>query len=233
MNLATNLNIQYTSIQSKILQACERAQRNLGSVKLLAVSKSQSSEAIRQLYSLGCLDFGENYVQEWVEKQNQLKDLAFNWHFIGHLQSNKVKKVVGHCNLIHAVDSLALAKAIDHQAKTLGICQPVLLQLNLGGEVQKWGYALKTYQQEKGSLAGLEHLQVQGFMLIPALSEDPEKTRPFFRQLKCLLDEANQNNDFPTPLHELSMGMSHDFEVAIEEGATWVRLGTALFGARA
>ncbi|MBI2337188.1 MAG: YggS family pyridoxal phosphate-dependent enzyme [Deltaproteobacteria bacterium] len=220
-------------IQSKILQACERAQRNFGLVKLLAVSKSQSSEAIRQVYALGCRDFGENYVQEWVEKQNELKDLSLNWHLIGHLQSNKVKKVVGHCKLIHSVDSLALARTIDRQAETLRICQPVLLQLNLGGEVQKWGYALKTYQQEKGSLARLEHVQIQGFMLIPPLAEDPEKNRALFRQLKCLLDEANQHNDFPTPLSELSMGMSHDFEIAIEEGATWVRLGTALFGARA
>lgn len=186
----------------------------------------------------GLLDFGENYVQEWRAKQedlllqDQALALKIHWHFIGHLQSNKIKEVVGKVDYLHTVDSLSLAQKISDFASARQITQKALMEVKLGGESSKTGFAPEKLLEDLASLGGLAGLNWEGLMAIPPPGRSPEETRPFFAQLKSLLDECNQSGFFNYPLKELSMGMSEDFEVAIEEGATMVRIGTALFGAR-
>lgn len=197
--------------------------------EILAVSKFQPQEKIRALYEQGQRLFAENYAQEALEKQEALKDLAIQWHFIGSLQKNKVKMVVGHFEMIHSVDSLSLAQAIDRKAQELGITQKILLQLNLAEEETKGGFSLSQFEMALPELQKLKAAAIVGLMTMPPLYEDPEKARPFFKKLSNMRD---QFSSLLPNLKTLSMGTSSDYLVAAEEGATLVRLGTILFGER-
>ena len=201
----------------------------------MAVTKTFGPEAIREAYHAGQRLFGENRVQEFAGKFDALRDLrGAEFHMIGHLQTNKAAKALEVFSAVDSVDSLHLAEKLDTAAEKLGRRVPVLIELNLGGEESKSGVA--PVSQEFGALleaaARLEHLQFRGLMTIPPFTEDPQAARPFFRRLREIRDNMARRNLVGVGLEVLSMGMSHDFEVAIEEGSTCVRLGTAIFGER-
>jgi pyridoxal phosphate enzyme (YggS family) len=197
--------------------------------RILAVSKFQPVEKIRELYGQGQRLFAENYAQEALEKQEQLQDLQIQWHFIGRLQKNKVKFVVGKFELIHSVDSLELAQAIDRKAHELGLIQKILLQVNLAEEASKGGFSLENFSEALPKISALHSARVVGLMTMPPLFDNPEDARPFFKKLSSMKDQFSLQ--LPG-LKELSMGTSSDYLVAASEGATIVRLGTILFGER-
>lgn len=202
--------------------------------KLLAVSKLQTAERIRELYSQGQRSFAENYVQEALEKFETLKDLPdIEWHLIGRLQKNKAKYVAGRFHLIHSVDSVELAESLNKVCENRNLHQSILIQVNLANEASKGGFDKAKLLAAWKSLVQLSHLKICGFMTMPPLTETGDSIRPYFRQLRELREEFSLITDLEIhPLTELSMGTSHDFKVAIEEGATIVRLGTILFGER-
>ncbi|UXR64977.1 YggS family pyridoxal phosphate-dependent enzyme [Bdellovibrio bacteriovorus] len=202
--------------------------------KVLAVSKLQPADKIRDLYSKGQRRFGENYVQEALEKQKLLADLPdIEWHLIGHLQKNKARMVVGAFHLIHSVDSLELAQTLNRQCETKGLQQKILIQVNLAQEESKDGFSKEKLLECWKSLTALVHLNIFGFMTMPPLTETGAEVRPYFVELRELRDQLKTMTDLQVhPLTELSMGTSHDYPVAVEEGATIVRLGTILFGER-
>ncbi|AFY00164.1 YggS family pyridoxal phosphate-dependent enzyme [Bdellovibrio bacteriovorus] len=202
--------------------------------KILAVSKLQPAEKVRALHAEGQRLFGENYVQEALEKQSVLSDLAdIQWHLIGHLQKNKAKMVVGKFHLIHSVDSLELAHVISRQCEQKGVTQNILIQVNLAGEASKEGFSAETLESQWAELTSLPHLHIYGLMTMPPLTETGVEVRPYFAELRQLRDRLKATTDTTVhPLSELSMGTSHDYPVAVEEGATIVRLGTILFGER-
>lgn len=212
--------IALNAVAAQIREACARAGRDPESVRLIAATKTVAAERIR---AAGVLDAGENRVQEMLEKQHALQDLPITWHFIGTLQPNKVRKVVGRVALIHSVDTQQLAEKIDQAAHDLGIVQHVLVQVNVSGEPSKSGVAPSAAPGLVRLVNELKHVSVRGLMTIPAPG-DPAGTRRAYRELAGLAASL----DVP----ELSMGMSEDFEVAIAEGATMVRVGTAIFGDR-
>ncbi len=208
-------------IQTQI-QACKKTQQK--NVQVIAVSKKQSLEKMRSLYSEGQRLFAENYVQEALLKQNQLKDLDIEWHFIGHLQSNKVKNVVGQFDLLHSIDSLKLIETIHKIAKEKNLIQKILLQVNFSQESTKEGMDASEVLPILDKIHHYSHVQIQGLMTMPPLVDNPEDNRIYFQKAQSLLIQ--------TPWTELSMGTSHDYLVAVEEGATLIRLGTILFGER-
>lgn len=228
----------FKKIKRQILKTLQQVSRVNESVKLIAVSKKQPIEQIVKLWQVGQQDFGENYVQEWQAKAALLsehplaKTSAIRWHFIGHLQSNKAKEIVGKVEYIHSVDRIKLAKKISELAMAQGTTQKVLLQVNLGNEASKSGFLETELLDALPQLASLPNIQFVGLMAIPPAGEDPEDSRLYFKRLKSLLEECNQRNILKQTMTELSMGMSQDFTVAIEEGATMIRLGTLLFGPR-
>lgn len=202
--------------------------------RVLAVSKLQPEEKIRGLYQEGQRLFGENYVQEALDKIEHLQDLPeIEWHLIGHLQKNKAKYIVGKFSLIHSVDSLELAETISRQCYLKNVTQNILIQVNLAHEETKSGFNIQGLKEAWSKLTQLPHLKIFGLMTMPPLTETGEEVRLYFRELRDLLKELRSQTDLNRhPLTELSMGTSHDFQVAIEEGATIVRLGTILFGER-
>jgi pyridoxal phosphate enzyme (YggS family) len=210
-------------------QAARRAGREPDSVRLLAVSKLHPAQDVLTLFEAGQPMFGENYVQEALGKMAVLPG-EISWHFIGHLQTNKVKNVVGRFALVHGVDSLKLARSLQGQAEALGVAQDVLVQVNLAGEEQKSGIAEKDLPELAEFLAGCTALRWQGLMLMPPFFDDPERARPYFARLRELAETLRAGVGLPLP--ELSMGMTGDFGAAIEEGATLVRIGTRIFGER-
>ena len=225
MSLADNL----TLIQQRIRAACDRAGRSVDSVTLLAVSKTHSADTIKAAADLGLLLFGENKVQEAkVEIPNSPGKAR--WHFIGHLQSNKCRDAVELFSMIQCVDSLAIAQEINKRADQASKTMPVLLEINVAGEGSKFGYKPGQMLAELKSLNALPRLEIHGLMAIPPFSPVPEKSRPYFKTLREMKQRAEDVLGAPLPV--LSMGMSDDFEVAIEEGSTMIRVGTALFGAR-
>jgi pyridoxal phosphate enzyme (YggS family) len=228
--LAHNLKL----IQEQILATCQRAGRPSSAVALIAVSKTKPVEQIRWCFESGQIDFGENYVQEANQKQKDLSELPIRWHFIGKLQKNKVKFVVGQFALIHSVDSLALAQKISQKAAELKLRQKILLEVNLGDESTKSGFAVAEVPAILAEISKLDHLEVAGLMALPPLQNDPELTRPFFRELKTLFESLKTQlpPEQRSPWQYLSMGTTGDFKVAIEEGANLVRVGTAIFGER-
>jgi pyridoxal phosphate enzyme (YggS family) len=225
VSLPDNLN----SIQQRIHAACERAGREANSVTLLAVGKTHPPETIQAAAGLGLLVFGENKVQE-AKAKIPLCPGQLRWHFIGHLQSNKVRDAVSLFQMIESVDSLPLAREINRRASDAAKTVPVLLEVNLAGEAGKFGYRPQQLLAELMEINALTRLEIHGLMNVPPWAPDAEKSRPYFRQLRELKQECEQLLGAPLP--HLSMGMSGDFEVAIEEGATIVRIGTALFGPR-
>lgn len=225
MGLAENL----TSLQSRIAVACARAGRDPVTVELMAVSKGMPPERVRDAADLGLILFGENKVQE-AKAKIPLCPGRLRWHLIGHLQSNKCRDAVQLFEMIHGVDSLALAQEINKWAVKQAKTMPVLLEVNLAGESSKFGYPPDQVLAEIESVNALHKIEIHGLMTIAPWSQDPEKARPVFRGLRELKTRCEERLGAPLP--HLSMGMSGDFEVAIEEGATLVRVGTALFGPR-
>jgi|SRR5437899_6842379 len=226
VSLAENL----ASIQQRIRAACDRAGRDPASVTLLAVTKTHPPETVKAAVEAGQLLFGENKVQE-AKAKIPLCPGKVRWHFIGHLQSNKVRDAVELFEMIQSVDSLALAQEINKRAEAAAKTMPVLLEVNVAGEASKFGYQPEPMLAELTGLNALPRIEVHGLMAIPPFTPVPEKARPYFQKLRELKERAEAVLGAPLP--HLSMGMSGDFEVAIEEGATIVRLGTALFGERA
>lgn len=212
--------------------ACRRAGRAAEDVRLIAVSKTHPAEAIRQAYAAGLRDFGENRVQEAAAKRKELEDIQAVWHLIGHLQSNKAKQAVALFDSIHSVDSLYLAERIDRAAAAAGRRLPILIEVHLGEEASKFGVEEDDLAQLAEQIGALPSIELQGLMTLPPFFENPESVRPFFRRLRELAGRMEARNLHGVSMRELSMGMSHDFEIAIEEGATIVRVGTAIFGER-
>jgi len=217
-------------VEERIQAACDAAGRDREEVELIAVSKKKGVPDIEEALQAGQRVFGENRIQEVMAKQPELPSSA-EWHLIGHLQSNKVKQAV-YCEFacIHSVDSLKLLHRLEKEASEQGRVQPILLQVNVSGEGSKFGLDPDQVLPVLEEAVGCHHLDVQGLMTIPPFTEDPDKAAPHFAALRRLRDEAAETSGFP--LTTLSMGMSHDLEIAIREGATQVRIGTDIFGAR-
>jgi len=219
-------------VRRRVAAAEERAGRQPGSVLLIAVSKTKPAEAIMEAAGSGQVHFGENYAQELRDKLIALPDPKLRWHFIGHLQKNKVKYVAGKVYEVHTVDGADLAVEIGRRAAALGVRQRALLEVNVGGEEQKSGVGPAAAAGLCRAVIATPGVELVGLMTMPPLFDDPELTRPFYRRLRELRDRLRSELGDPAALPELSMGLSHDFEVAIEEGATRVRVGTAIFGER-
>jgi PLP dependent protein len=219
-------------VRERIAASCLRAVRKPEEVTLVAVSKTVSPEAIRQAYEAGLRDFGENRVQEAAGKRPALSDLTAAWHLIGHLQSNKAKPARELFHWVHSIDSLKLAQKLDQAAACTGERLHVLIQVNLGGEVTKSGVEENDVLPLVGEIQKLETVEIRGLMAIPPFLENPEEVRPYFRRLRELAQKVGNEHLSRGSMEHLSMGMTHDFEVAIEEGATMVRVGTGIFGAR-
>jgi len=217
-------------VRERIERAAQRTGRRADEITLVAVSKTFSADAIRAAYDAGLRHFGENRVQEMQAKRPQLAGLDATWHFIGHLQSNKVRPAVELFDRVDAVDSIPIARKLDAAATEHGKRIPVLIEVHLGSEASKSGVEPSSLPALAGAINLLAGLHLRGLMAVPPYSDDPERVRPYFRQLGELRGALSQRLGRPLPT--LSMGMSHDFEVAIEEGATEIRVGTALFGAR-
>src|SRR2546427_6362272 len=225
MDLAANIE----SVRQRIGTACLRARRDPASVTLVAVTKSQPPEVVSEAAQRGLTIFGENRIQE-ARAKIPLCPSRLRWHLIGHLQTNKCRDAVELFDMIQSIDSLHLAEELDKRAEQAAKRVPILLEVNIAGEASKFGYQPEKLRGELEQLNALARLEIHGLMTVPPWTADPEKVRPMFRQLRELKDECEQRLGAPLP--HLSMGMTGDFEVAIEEGATMVRIGTALFGER-
>jgi PLP dependent protein len=220
------------SVRSRIDHAARRVGRDPSDVLLIAVSKTFGSDHVRAARAAGQRDFGENKVQEALQKISDTSDKEIRWHLIGHLQSNKVRKAAASFHCIHSVDSLELFRKLDAAAEEQGATPEVLVQVDLAGETTKFGAPAEQARRVMDAALGARAVRVAGLMLIPPWNEDQEQTRPWFARLRALRDTWLAEGIPGTALRHLSMGMSHDFEAAVEEGATLVRVGTAIFGKR-
>lgn len=219
------------TVEEHVQEACKRADRSREEVTLIAVSKTKPLEMLQEIYGEGVRDFGENKVQELCDKMEQLPS-DIRWHMIGHLQRNKVKYIVGKVALIHSVDTYRLAEEINIQAKKRGIIVPILVEVNIADEETKFGTTAEDAMLLVEEISKLENVRIRGLMTIAPFVENPEDNRLYFRKIKQLsVDITNKNID-NVSMEILSMGMTGDYEVAIEEGATMVRVGTGIFGAR-
>lgn len=224
---------RWDAVRQAITQAAQQSGRQAESVRLIAVSKTHPAEKLAALHTLGAVDFGENRVQEAESKINALGRAAYRWHLIGPLQANKARKAVTLFDVFHALDSVALALRLDRVCDELGRAEfPVLLQANLSRETTKSGVELHQLAALRDTVLSSKHLKLEGLMTLPPYFDAAEAVRPYFRQLREVRDAWQTQGYFGATLGELSMGMSHDFAVAIAEGATLVRVGTALFGTR-
>lgn len=222
---------QYRRVEEKVKNACKRAGRPPEEVTLIAVSKTKPASMIEELLPLGVRDFGENKVQELTAKEEALpKDIR--WHMIGHLQRNKVKYVIDKACMIHSVDSLRLAQEISKEAVKHDLVMPVLVEVNVAGEESKFGVSVEEAPSLVEEMAKLPGIQIKGLMTIAPYVEDPEENRNIFRNLRKLSVDIREKNFDNVIMDVLSMGMTGDYEVAIEEGATHVRIGTGIFGER-
>ena len=219
-------------VRDRIANAAGRAGRRPEDVRLIAVSKTHPLDAVRAAAEAGQIDFGENKVQEALQKIAQSTDTRLRWHLIGHLQSNKARKAAGAVGAIHAIDGVDLLKKVDQAASEAGRTVDVLIQVDLALEETKHGAPLGEVPEVVRAATGCTAARLTGLMLLPPLAENPEDARPWFRRLRELRDNLVGSGVPADRLRELSMGMSHDFEVAIAEGATMVRVGTAIFGER-
>ncbi len=220
------------SVRSRIDAAARRAGRDPSDVHLVAVSKTFGAAHVRAAWAAGQRDFGENKVQEALQKIGETTDMEIRWHLIGHLQSNKAKKAVAQFACIHSVDSVDLLQKMDAAAREQGASPDVLVQIDLAGEATKFGAGAEEARRLLDAALEAQAVRVAGLMLIPPWNEDQEQTRTWFVRLRELRDAWRGEGVRPDALRHLSMGMSHDFEAAIEEGATLVRVGTAIFGKR-
>ena len=222
---------QLEEVRERVNAACLRAGRDPKSVTLIAVSKTKPAQAVQEAYEAGARDFGENKVQEILQKQPALPQ-DIRWHMIGHLQRNKVHQVIGKAVLIHAVDSLRLAEQIEQEAAKRNLDVDVLLEINVAKEESKYGFFLEDAEEAIRRISALPHVHIKGLMTIAPFVENPEENRGIFQKLYQFSVDINDKNIDNVTMGVLSMGMSGDFEVAIEEGATMVRIGTSIFGAR-
>lgn len=219
-------------VQEQIRIHCEKVHRNPSEVTLIAVSKTKPLEMIQEAFGGGQLCFGENKVQEMCEKATDFPEKSVQWHLIGHLQSNKVKKAVSVAAMIHSVDSVALACEIDKYAAKMNKLQDILLEVNVAEEESKFGITLENTEETVRTVAKLEHVRLRGFMTVAPFTEDEETNRPYFHSLHQLMVDINAKSIDNIHIDVLSMGMSGDYRVAVEEGATHVRVGTYIFGQR-
>lgn len=218
-------------VENNILDACERSGRNPEEVTLIAVSKTKPVEMLQEVYNEGIRDFGENYVQELADKIEIMpKDIR--WHMIGHLQRNKVKYLVGKVACIHSVDSLRLAEVINERSIKLGVVTEIMAEVNIAGEESKFGFTRDEVFDFAEEVSTMEGVKLVGLMTSAPYVNDPEENRQYFREMKSLSVDINEKNINNINITELSMGMTNDYIVAVEEGATHVRVGTAIFGAR-
>lgn len=219
------------SVQKNIEEGCERAGRNAEDVRLIAVSKTKPVGALKEAYEAGCRDFGENKVQELTEKYEELpKDIR--WHMIGHLQRNKVKYLVGRVYMIHSVDSVKLAEEISREAVKKNVTVPILVEVNVAGEESKFGTSVREAEMLVREIAALPGISVRGLMTIAPYVEKAEDNRQYFVNLRQLSVDIKKKNIDNVCMDVLSMGMTGDYTVAVEEGATYVRVGTGIFGER-
>lgn len=219
-------------VEQKIQAACDRAGRERSEVTRINVSKTKPIETLREGYEAGMRLFGENKVQEIRDKYEAFKPEGVQWHMIGHLQRNKVKYIVDKVALIHSVDSLRLAEAIQKEAEKKAVTVNILIQVNMAKEASKFGLLGEEVMALIKAVSRLDRLKIQGLMTIAPFVDDPEENRPVFQRMRELFVDIKGQNLDNVNMYVLSMGMSNDYEVAIEEGATMVRIGTALFGAR-
>ena len=232
MSIAENIG----SIRKRIAEAARRAGRNPSDITLMAVSKTFPPESVREAYAAGIRVFGENRVQEFAGKAEALRGLAgMEWHLIGHLQSNKAVKAAELFGAVDSLDSVRLAEKLNAAAEAAGKMLPVLIEINVGGEEAKSGVSPDTEELERILMGATQwkHLAIRGLMTVPPYTDDPEGARPFFRELHGIRDRIAPRDLSGVAINVLSMGMSHDFEVAVEEGSTCVRVGTGIFGERA
>ena len=231
LSIAENI----SHVRERIAAAARRAGRNADEITLMGVSKTFPAEAIREAYAAGVRVFGENRVQEFAGKVEALRDLSdARWHLIGHLQTNKAAKAVELFDAIDTVDSVRAAEKLNSSAGSSTKTLAILIEINIGGEVAKSGVAPDSDELEKilSGASGWENLQVRGLMTVPPYTDDPQKARPYFQMLRKIRDRVASRRLPRVGMDVLSMGMSHDFEIAIEEGSTCVRVGTAIFGER-
>ncbi|MVO99354.1 YggS family pyridoxal phosphate-dependent enzyme [Paenibacillus lutrae] len=224
-----NLQARIDEVDRRVEAACRRSGRNSADVRVIAVTKYVSLEATREALDHGLNQVGENRWQDAKEKWEALGQRG-EWHFIGHLQTNKVKEVIGKFAYIHSLDRLSLAKELEKEASKRNITVDCFIQVNVSGEESKYGLPPQELEAFAEQLLSYSHLRIVGLMTMAPLESEAEATRPVFRQLRELRDQLNAREILPYPIPHLSMGMSGDFEVAIEEGATWVRLGSVLVG---
>ncbi|MDO4325584.1 MAG: YggS family pyridoxal phosphate-dependent enzyme [bacterium] len=217
-------------VKQNMREACARAGRKEDDVTLIAVSKTKPLSMVEEAISCGQMDFGENKVQEILEKQPVHPDRR--WHMIGHLQRNKVKQVIDKVELIHSVDSVRLAEQIEEEAKKRGIEVKILLEVNVAREESKFGFFLEELMDAVETIAKLPHVHIQGLMTIAPFVENPEENRLVFRKLREVCIDIQQKNIDNVTMSVLSMGMTGDYQVAIEEGSTMIRVGTGIFGTR-
>ena len=218
-------------VEKNIQAACDRSGRSREEVRLIAVSKTKPVSDIEEVLTTGILDYGENKVQELSDKYDVLPK-NIRWHMIGHLQRNKVKYLIGKTVLIHSVDSLRLAEQIEHEAAKADTIMNVLIEVNVAGEESKFGTTCNEAIELVRAVAALKHVKIKGLMTIAPFTDNPEDNRIYFKKLKQLSVDIKSKNIDNVDMDELSMGMTGDYEVAIEEGATMVRVGTGIFGER-
>ena len=230
--MIANIQDNFARVEERIAAACLRSGRRRRDVNLVVVSKTHPAESVRAAYAVGVRDFGENRVQEAKSKRQDLADLDATWHMLGHLQSNKARAARELFQWVHSVDSYRLAERLAQAANAGEARLPVLIEVNLGEETSKAGVRDGEVEALAEQIAPLASLELRGLMVIPPYSVSPEDVRPYFRKLRALAFEIESRKLPNVSMVELSMGMSNDFEVAIEEGATIVRVGTAIFGER-
>jgi PLP dependent protein len=226
------LRARLADVRDRIARAAGRVGRDPATVRLVAISKTFTADHIKAAADCGQIDFGENKVQEALEKMDQTADLPIRWHLVGHLQSNKARKAGARFDVVHSVDQGGIASRLDEAASAVGRSIELLAQVDLAGEPSKHGARADELPVLFQAAAGLNAVRFTGLMLLPPAVDDPEQARPYFRAIRALRDELAARGVNQSMLGELSMGMSQDFEVAIEEGATLVRVGTAIFGRR-
>ena len=229
---AATLRTRLTAVRDRIARASERARRDPASVRLIAISKTFDADYVRAATDAGQMDFGENKVQEAFEKMDRTRDLDIRWHLVGHLQSNKAKKAGPRFDVVHSIDSVDLLRRLDEAASGAGRKPELLVQVDVAGEATKHGARETELESIFEAAKTMAAARVVGLMLLPPAVDEPEAARPYFRDLQRIRDGLLTKGVPESMVRELSMGMSHDFEVAVEEGATMVRVGTAIFGVR-
>ncbi len=232
MTFEADINSRLAAVRERVERATDRAGRPRGSVRIVAVSKTFPAEYVRAAAAAGQVDFGENRVQEALQKIPATADQKIRWHLVGHLQSNKARKAAEAFAYIHSVDRRDLLSRLDAAAVEAGTSPRVLVQVDLAGEVTKHGAPVDAVRDLLDDARRCRAVRAVGLMALPPLTEDPEGARPFFRRLREIREQLVAGGVDPSLVAELSMGMSHDLEVAIDEGATIVRVGTAIFGSR-